>query len=107
MNGENQPLAALAARVIDEQRMGLDDAAHEVARDLDVDGEVDPEHLEDLRRALFELQDLVENYLAVVTDGTEPWDPASSNAGPPITGGEYRRRYEGAAARVQEADDGE
>ncbi|PSP83299.1 hypothetical protein BRC96_08980 [Halobacteriales archaeon QS_6_64_34] len=81
-----------------ECRFALDAAFHEAEEALAVlnandeyAGDLDPEHIIELRRCLNRARRNVENYAAPVTDGVEPWgEPV-----PSMPYGKYREILEG------------
>lgn len=63
----------LATASVDEDRLELQIALHELAEDLSGGKEITPEHVNDVRDALRHAQYVNEEYIAPLA-GVEPWE---------------------------------
>lgn len=69
----------LLEREAEEHLFELEDALGDVTRGLREDGDVDVEDLTELRMAVQDFEDYIEEDLAPVVDGAEPWEQAARN----------------------------
>ena len=64
----------LASMVLTDHQLRIDEAVHELQEVLRSDEELTAEHIDAVRAAQGELQDIIENHLAEVATGTKPWE---------------------------------